>query len=44
MPTGQYWYASVTVAKGAKPGKRVVLTSGVHGDVSSANIGQFPKR
>src|SRR6516164_10974922 len=22
MPTGQHWYVSVTVAKGAKPGKR----------------------
>ncbi len=28
-PTGQHWYVSVTVAKGAKPGKRGVLTSGV---------------
>ena len=36
MPTGQYWYVSVTVAKGAKPGKRVVLTSGVHGDEMSS--------
>ena len=36
MPTGQYWYASVTVAKGAKPGKRGVLTSGVHGDEMSS--------
>jgi uncharacterized protein len=32
MPTGQHWYVSVTVAKGAKPGKRIVLVSGVHGD------------
>ena len=32
MPTGQHWYVSVIVAVGAKPGKRVVLTSGVHGD------------
>ena len=32
MPTGQHWYVSVMVAKGAKPGKRVVLVSGVHGD------------
>jgi len=32
MPTGQHWYVSVTVAKGARPGKRGVLTSGVHGD------------
>src|SRR5215471_17816429 len=32
MPTGQHWYVSVSVAVGAKPGKRVALTSGVHGD------------
>jgi predicted deacylase len=32
MPTGQHWYVSVLVAVGAKPGKRVALTSGVHGD------------
>jgi predicted deacylase len=32
MATGQHWYVSVLVAVGAKPGKRVVLTSGVHGD------------
>src|ERR1700722_16651011 len=36
MPTGQYTYVSVTVAKGAKPGKRVVLVSGVHGDEMSS--------
>jgi len=36
MPTGQHWYASVTVAKGARPGKRGVLTSGVHGDEMSS--------
>ena len=36
MPTGQHWYASVTVAKGANPGKRGVLTSGVHGDEMSS--------
>jgi uncharacterized protein len=36
MPTGQHWYASVTVAKGAKPGKRVILVSGVHGDEMSS--------
>src|SRR5688572_1139021 len=29
MSTGQHWYVSVMVAKGAKPGKRAVLTSGV---------------
>lgn len=32
MPTGQHWYASVIVAVGTKPGKRIALTSGVHGD------------
>jgi predicted deacylase len=36
MPTGQHWYVSVTVAKGARPGKRVVLVSGVHGDEMSS--------
>src|SRR6478609_6181382 len=36
MPTGQYWYVSVTVTKGAKPGKRAVLVSGVHGDEMSS--------
>ncbi|MBV9741159.1 MAG: succinylglutamate desuccinylase/aspartoacylase family protein [Hyphomicrobiales bacterium] len=36
MPTGQYWYVSATVAKGARPGKRVVLVSGVHGDEMSS--------
>ena len=36
MPTGQHWYVSVTVAKGAKPGKRGVLISGVHGDEMSS--------
>jgi predicted deacylase len=30
--TGQYWYLPVVVAKGALPGKRVLLVSGVHGD------------
>jgi uncharacterized protein len=35
MPTGQHWYVSVTVAKGAAPGKRAVLVSGVHGDEMS---------
>jgi predicted deacylase len=32
MGTGQHWYLPVVVAKGAKPGKRIVLVSGVHGD------------
>lgn len=35
-PTGQHWHVSVTVARGAKPGKRVVLVSGVHGDEMSS--------
>ncbi|WP_395697177.1 succinylglutamate desuccinylase/aspartoacylase family protein [Methylocella sp.] len=35
-PTGQHWYVSVTVVKGAKPGKRGVLVSGVHGDEMSS--------
>lgn len=32
MVTGQHWYVSVVVVKGAQPGKRVALVSGVHGD------------
>ncbi|KAB1075440.1 M14 family metallopeptidase [Methylobacterium soli] len=36
MPTGQHWYVSVTVAKGARSGKRGILTSGVHGDEMSS--------
>lgn len=36
MPTGQHWYVSVTVVRGAKPGKRAVLVSGVHGDEMSS--------
>ena len=36
MPTGQHWYLSAIVAVGAKPGKRIVLTSGVHGDEMSS--------
>lgn len=35
-PTGQHWYVSVTVARGARPGKRIVMTSGVHGDEMSS--------
>ena len=30
--TGQRWYVSTMVAKGVRPGKRVALVSGVHGD------------
>lgn len=36
MPSGQHWYVSVTVAKGASAGRRGVLTSGVHGDEMSS--------
>jgi predicted deacylase len=36
MSTGQHWYVSVIVAKGAKPGRRITLTSGVHGDEMSS--------
>lgn len=44
-PTGQHWHVSVTVARGAKPGKRGVLTSGVHGDeVSSVHTVQSVMR
>ncbi len=35
-PTGQHWHVSVTVARGARPGRRVVLVSGVHGDEMSS--------
>lgn len=30
--TGQYWYVPVLVAKGSKPGKRILFVAGVHGD------------
>lgn len=30
--TGQYWYVPVMVAKGAKPGKRILFVAGNHGD------------
>jgi hypothetical protein len=36
LSTGQHWYVSVIVAKGARPGKRITLTSGVHGDEMSS--------
>lgn len=32
MGTGQYWYVPIVIAKGAKPGKRVMLTASIHGD------------
>lgn len=34
--TGQPWLVSVLVAKGRLPGKRITLTSGVHGDEMSS--------
>jgi predicted deacylase len=36
MPMGQHWYVSVMVARGAKPGKRIALISGIHGDEISS--------
>jgi uncharacterized protein len=36
MAGGQPWFVSVLVAKGARPGKRITLTSGVHGDEMSS--------
>ena len=35
-PSGQHWHLSVIVARGASPGRRIVLTSGVHGDEMSS--------
>ena len=35
-PAAQHWHVSVIVARGARPGKRVILTSGVHGDEMSS--------
>jgi len=35
-PTGHCWYVSLIVAKGMKPGKRITLISGVHGDEISS--------
>jgi predicted deacylase len=32
MATGQHWYVPVMVAKGAKPGKKILIGAGVHGD------------
>src|SRR5215467_8668029 len=32
MGSGELWYVPLMVAKGAKPGKRILLVSGVHGD------------
>jgi len=36
MPTGQHGYVSATAAKRARPGKRIVLVGGVHGDEMSS--------
>ena len=30
--TGQYWYVPILIAKGAKPGKRILFVAGNHGD------------
>jgi uncharacterized protein len=35
-PGGQHWHVSVTVARGARPGRRAALVSGVHGDEMSS--------
>ncbi len=35
-PSGQPWLVSVAVARGAAPGRRVTLVSGVHGDEMSS--------
>lgn len=35
-PSGQPWLVSVAVLRGAKPGKRITLVSGVHGDEMSS--------
>jgi len=34
--TGQHWHVSTMVAKGTRPGKRIALVSGVHGDEISS--------
>ncbi|MGE3872266.1 MAG: succinylglutamate desuccinylase/aspartoacylase family protein [Parvibaculaceae bacterium] len=35
-PSGQPWLVSVAVLRGAKPGRRVTLVSGIHGDEMSS--------
>jgi hypothetical protein len=41
MGTGQHWYVPVMVAKGANPGKKILIASGVHGDeVSPVDVVQ----
>lgn len=36
MATGQHCYVSAMIAKGVRPGKRIALVSGVHGDEISS--------
>ncbi len=36
MGTGQHWYVPIVVAKGDRPGKRIALITGVHGDELSS--------
>lgn len=36
MGTGQHWYVPLVVAKGQRPGKRIALVAGVHGDELSS--------
>jgi len=41
MGTGQHWYVPIVVVKGIEEGKRICLTTGVHGDeLSSINAVQ----
>ena len=36
MGTGQHWYVPVVVAKGVRDGKRILMTTGIHGDELSS--------
>lgn len=36
MGTGQHWYVPLVVVKGQRPGKRLALVAGVHGDELSS--------
>ncbi len=36
MGTGQHWYVPIVVAKGDRPGKRIALITGIHGDELSS--------
>lgn len=44
MPTGQHWHVSVTVAKGAKPGKRARPAASTSGSNATASAGLVPCR